>query len=752
MRISRNEAQQTGIEMQHVTRLTERISSKLGQIDQSLPAPDLDPVGRHTNSSGTSSEIDEVIHFFLSDRRSPRDFFDPALLHVSEAVSRSDQIGIRHSLFFPSMGYRETDIPRRHARTFDWIFKEPRKYNNGRSMWSSFPEWLTGPGRDMYWITGKPGAGKSTLMKFIFQDPRFEELLQKWTNGDELIIARYFAWTAGADHLQKSQAGLFRALLFDILSRREDLIQRVFSARWCLNLLFPGTPLPTFSLTELKAAFTSLLSEIGDSAKIVLIIDGLDEFEEGHKELLSLLFDLNSRNNIKISISSRPWNVFKRLAQNPMLQLENLTKSDIQLFVRETFDTNPAYKVFSAINRDVAQTIARRIEEKARGVFLWVSVVTRLLSESLEDGYTAAELLEVLDSLPSEVSDLYQRLWHRMSPRSRAKAAPYFQLLHSCEEVNLVLFGLALHFGDDDVPIDKPTSEMTDEYLINSIAYLERRVSNYTAGMVEIVDNLGDPRNARVMYMHRTAKAWVDDNWESISSSTGEEFDPFFWLLKGEIRRVVAGGGGSNGGTSSRQAFIDVATRVKAQPERLKAVVDLLNLYSTYVRGIFLSHESWFDMDEPQHWAIRLGLDRCDDFPKFAAIVPIVPYIKGMAVHYPESPAMRSPQSRVLDGIIFGRYVADIQGKRPFIGSGDMESNLDLLEFLLQHGVLLDHAQRLRRLVKGHLQETTSSMDATMADYFSRVLDILPRHEPADPPASKRTRKGLRHQFKRWFL
>jgi ABC-type lipoprotein export system ATPase subunit len=64
------------------------------------------------------------------------------------------------------------------AKTFDWIFDS----SSQNQRWSSFAEFLQGP-QNLYWITGKPGAGKSTLMKFIGDEPRTKDFLSVWAGG-----------------------------------------------------------------------------------------------------------------------------------------------------------------------------------------------------------------------------------------------------------------------------------------------------------------------------------------------------------------------------------------------------------------------------------------------------------------------------------------------------------------------------------------------------------------------------------------
>jgi hypothetical protein len=64
-------------------------------------------------------------------------------------------------LYFPEISDRENRIVAAHENTFQWIFKDP---GLGGTPWPSFVDWLEN-GSGFYWITGKAGSGKSTLMK-----------------------------------------------------------------------------------------------------------------------------------------------------------------------------------------------------------------------------------------------------------------------------------------------------------------------------------------------------------------------------------------------------------------------------------------------------------------------------------------------------------------------------------------------------------------------------------------------------------
>jgi len=73
-------------------------------------------------------------------------------------------IRFSNSLKFPEMHERENHITARYSETFEWIFDA-----KSDKPWDSFPEWLRS-GNGVFWISGKAGAGKSTLMKFLCND------------------------------------------------------------------------------------------------------------------------------------------------------------------------------------------------------------------------------------------------------------------------------------------------------------------------------------------------------------------------------------------------------------------------------------------------------------------------------------------------------------------------------------------------------------------------------------------------------
>lgn len=483
--------------------------------------------------------MEDMIQYVLSDRWDANGHIDrnqPGQDHLHREDEYIEQL--KMSLFFRSMSYREDKISERHAQTFEWVFAEPRQSADGLPLWSSFPKWLEGDSSEIIWITGKPGSGKSTLVKFIAHDSRFRQSLTRWAEGSQLLTARFFSWSAGAERPQKTHEGLLRTLLLQVLVQDKSLTTRLFPGRLFLLQLFDRDVnfLPEPSIDELMRAFRALLSVTSQSVKLALIINGLDEFEDDHKELVSLLHEASSRPGVKICTSSRPWNVFKdEYINNPTLQLEKLTHDDIKLYVQERLQRSPGFQEFQVTNSAVAITIIEDLVEKARGVFLWVSIVSGLLETMFLEGCGPDDLRATIGSVPGEVSQLFMYIWDRTEPRFRTEASQYFQIKRAMDGCRFHTYALAFWLGDPAISVDMQVTDMTSEYISNAVNSLGRKLMSRTGGILEIKPG-SEMAHSSIDYMHRTAVDWVEANWDSIlASSTGIQFDPQLWLLKGEV-------------------------------------------------------------------------------------------------------------------------------------------------------------------------------------------------------------------------
>lgn len=133
--------------------------------------------------------------------------------------------------------------------------------------------------------------------------------------------------------------------------------------------------------------------------KFCFFIDGLDEFDGDHSELVAFVHRLLARGpHIKACVSSRPWAVFEDTFKGcPGLSLQDLTHADIEHFVSAKLNAHPGFLEIQQREPKYAPRLISEIAGKASGVFLWVDLVLRSLLEGLTHGDSISVLQRRVD-------------------------------------------------------------------------------------------------------------------------------------------------------------------------------------------------------------------------------------------------------------------------------------------------------------------------------------------------------------------
>ncbi|KAH8810758.1 hypothetical protein F5884DRAFT_780304 [Xylogone sp. PMI_703] len=439
------------------------------------------------------------------------------------------------SLKFEKIEAREETIADVYHTTCQWIFQDHPTEVEGTSLWSSYPTWLRTDSGQIYWITGKPGSGKSTLMKFITRHSLSKKDLQIWAGDCKLILASFYSWSPSSYSMQKSCEGLMRTLLYQALTLNLDLVPQVIPRRWALvNMLCnadAAQAAPEWGWEEIRESFFSVLSECGKSIRLALFIDGLDEFESSPTQILDLITEIKSYQGIKLCVASRPWIEFEDAFNHyPLLRMEQLTKEDIEFFTRKKLQLNQGFQSLKEICPNEADQLLEDIAQKAQGVFLWVSLVVRALLEGLTEGDKLSDLQETVRQLPSDLSKLYDHIWAHIRPRNIASASELFQLFQSAYQS---LHYLTLWLADEKKPLETDMNSISFDARNNIKKLMRRRLDSRTRGILEISPN------GYVDFLHRTARDWAlqDDVRQSITSAA-PDFDPYIALLQAEAIRI----------------------------------------------------------------------------------------------------------------------------------------------------------------------------------------------------------------------
>lgn len=265
------------------------------------------------------------------------------------------------------------------------------------------------------------------------------------------------------------------------------------------------------------------MAEHTGRVKLLILIDGLDEFAIPPKETVEVISSISQQagGRVKICVACRPWYEFKDyFIRFPSLTMHLLTHKDLQLYISDKFNASPAFHE----RRAEADSLQAAVMARSDGVFLWVSVVTNFLIESLQRGDTEAELKIVVQDLPSKMSQLYDNIWERVPQSFRDAASRIFLLLEASFEKRL----LFLELWVIDEQYGRPALETSPEITLNMLERvrqtISRRLQSRTHGLLEILPN------HTIGYLHRTAYEWRMQ--QMLASQHEQHFRPHSTLLE----------------------------------------------------------------------------------------------------------------------------------------------------------------------------------------------------------------------------
>ncbi|KAI0881327.1 uncharacterized protein GGS22DRAFT_172943 [Annulohypoxylon maeteangense] len=380
--------------------------------------------------------------------------------------------------------------------TFDWIFNHPE---------CGFLHWLQ-YGQGAFWINGSPGSGKSTLMKYIFEDNRTRELLHNIQSSHEEIYAGFFFHHRGS-MMQKSFDGLLRSILSQFLEQNSKLAWMLAPLHSItmdeyerVTVIIHGWPRAT-----LEKAFNIVLTQQQFDLDIFLFLDALDEYH-GRPEFIAgfveslVREEKTSRTRLKVCFSSRPWDAFTTRFKNyANITIQNFTKDDIRRYCLGVMDAN-----ISDISVPI-EILVPQVVDRSNGVFLWVKLVAGDLARAANEGSSKEELEHLLRSLPAELDDYYAEIIQRTPVSLRWKLYAMLEIatrshkpLEGPAFIEAVECSRSSSWGEAVSRVAKlwTLSELDSE------AHATRQIKIYAQGLIEI-------RSKVVELLHQTVQEFV---------------------------------------------------------------------------------------------------------------------------------------------------------------------------------------------------------------------------------------------------
>jgi len=379
---------------------------------------------------------------------------DDSLVSPAER-QRARGDAILSSLSFSDMSARERTIDKPCDDTFNWIFDEQvteRELYYKQEIRNLMSQWLEHE-NGMFFIAGKAGSGKSTLMRFLAGHEQTRALLRTWARRNHCVLAvcAHYFWCSGSQ-LQSSQEGLWRSILYTIAKGNRELASVVFADRACDDdQTLAQLRSQPWARKDLVSALSLLVAQLEvQKVAVCLFIDGLDEYQGDEVMLIAELNQLLASPYIKICASSRPRNLFEKAFGDEdykwKLALHLLTRDDMVQLAHTRLDKDADFrKLFN--DAGLREKFITTITDRSQGVFLWTVLVIREMIREAHQAGTIDELKERLDALPIELGGsegLYQRIVERSDPRYQKYMARL--LLVMLEEGPHLIFWEDVHF------------------------------------------------------------------------------------------------------------------------------------------------------------------------------------------------------------------------------------------------------------------------------------------------------------------
>jgi hypothetical protein len=392
-------------------------------------------------------------------------------------VSESAQI--MDSLSFAQMESRRDTISRAHMHTCKWLF-DKQEYLN----WRDVAHVTTH--RGFFWIKSKPGAGKSTLMKFMVKSAR-RRMAQ------DTIIAFFFN-ARGGDRLETSLEGMYRSLLHQLLTVFPSLqtSQRMSKVALCAQQDWQSQTLETLF-------HDAVLDLEPGRSHLTCFIDALDECpEDDVRTLLKTLGSLSHAAledgiDLHICFSSRHYpHITFEACQHLVLDGQEGHEQDISTYVKSEL----------VGKGKLIEEMKLEIQRRAQGVFLWAELVVQILNKDCDRG-NVRRLRDRLDDIPTGLDDLFRDILQRGVQEGSHLVQILQWILYAQRPLTAQEMYLAVHSGTDDSAHVKPWNSKEIEHEAVRLFIL-----NSSKGLAELTKGT-KRRKSTVQFIHESVRDYL---------------------------------------------------------------------------------------------------------------------------------------------------------------------------------------------------------------------------------------------------
>ncbi|VUC23220.1 unnamed protein product [Clonostachys rosea] len=272
------------------------------------------------------------------------------------SLSEEQKADIFESLKFDQIDERLLTIRKAHSKTCKWLL-----------LTQEYRDWINPDKANAHhgflWMKGNPGTGKSTLMKFAYIEAKKDKKRNRF------IFSFFF--NARGTQLERSTAGMIR-------------------------------PSQTWAIETLKELLLQALLESAE-VPIVFFIDALDECDEDEiQDMIKFFENIGQEHpsiNLSVFFSSRHYpHITINFGLSLCLEEQDGHRDDIVNYLQTELSIGKS---------SMAKGIREELQQKARGVFIWVFLVVGILNKEYKNG-NIHTLRRRLKDLPGDLYELFE--------------------------------------------------------------------------------------------------------------------------------------------------------------------------------------------------------------------------------------------------------------------------------------------------------------------------------------------------------
>lgn len=289
-----------------------------------------------------------------------------------------------------------------------------------------YRQWKESRDVGLLWVRGGAGKGKTMMSIGLI-----EELTKSPSGPDNGEATVVYAFCQNANDQLNTAESILKGLIWRLWKEHpvtSSALKELWDSR--NRRLVEGAQ----TLRSLWGTFSAMVRECCRDRRLYIFVDALDECDKtGLKELLECIAHdgLSQCARVKWLLTSRPSHeaehtMFPGRKDREQLSLD-VESSQSKIAAAVTVYVKARVKwlaSFHGYDDKLKKEVTKRLEQKAEGTFLWVSLACQQLEKTPKE-----ETLSTLELLPSGLQELYKRIFHNLGEGNASMVARRMHLL-----------------------------------------------------------------------------------------------------------------------------------------------------------------------------------------------------------------------------------------------------------------------------------------------------------------------------------